>query len=80
VPQILHLKMSKKDAVKDVLTGRDSFDPLLFSCLSHVEEVRIILKSMKNHKFVMYYFLNRFFFYYGVREYILTPVAFYRFN
>lgn len=79
VPQILHLKMSKKDAVKDVLQAEIAFDPSYFPALSHVEEVRIT-QIDENHKFVMYYFLNRFFFYYGVREYILTPVAFYRFN
>lgn len=79
VPGIIHLKLTKKDFEKEKFDAEIAFNPLYFPALSHAEEGRITQLD-ENHKFVMYYFLNRFFLYYGVKEYILTPIAFYRFN
>jgi len=79
VPQILHLRLSKKDSPKEVLQAEIAFDPSYFPALSHVEG-GTITQLDENHKFVMYYFLNRFFFHYNLKEYIFTPIAFYRFN
>lgn len=79
VPRILHLKLKKEDMKRERFHAELAFDPLFFPPLSHVEKGRITQLD-ENHKFVMYYFLNRFFLYYGIKEFILTPVAFYRFN
>lgn len=79
VPRLLHLKLTKKNSSKEKFDAEIAFDTTYFPALSHVEEGRITQLD-ENHKFVMYYFLNRLFYYYGINEYILTPVAFYKFN
>lgn len=79
VPKIFYLKLTKKDSSLEKMNAEITFDSAYFPALSHVEQVRITQLD-ENHKFLMYYFLNRFFYHHGVNEYILTPVAFYRFN
>lgn len=79
VPRIVDIRLTRKDSHKERFDIQIAYDTTYFPALSHVEEGRITQLD-ENHKFLMYYFLNRFFLHYGINEYILTPVAFYRFN
>jgi hypothetical protein len=77
--EIFHLKLTEEDLNRKSFHGEIAFDPSYFPVLSHAEGGGITQLD-ENHKFVMYYFLNRFFYHSGVKEYILTPLNFYRFN
>jgi hypothetical protein len=77
--EIFHLKLTEEDLDRKSFHGEIAFDPSYFPVLSHAEGGEITQLD-ENHKFVMYYFLNRFFHHSGVNEYILTPLGFYRFN
>ncbi|MCX7698025.1 MAG: hypothetical protein N2114_00965 [Candidatus Goldbacteria bacterium] len=79
LPEIFHLKITKKDSSHEKLNAEIAFDTIYFPALSHVEEGRITQLD-ENHKFLMYYFINRLFYHSGINEFIFTPVAFYRFN
>jgi hypothetical protein len=79
VSEIFYLKLTEEDLNRKRFRGEIAFDPSYFPALSHAEGGRLTQLD-ENHKFVMYYFLNRFFHHSGVKEYILTPLSFYRFN
>jgi hypothetical protein len=79
IPGIFDLKLKEEDLDRKSFQGEIAFDPSYFPVLSHAEGGRITQLD-ENHKFVMYYFLNRFFLHSGVKEYILVPLGFYRFN
>jgi hypothetical protein len=79
IPGIFDLKLKEEDLDRKSFQGEIAFDPSYFPALSHAEGGRITQLD-ENHKFVMYYFLNRFFQHSGVKEYILVPLGFYRFN
>ena len=78
VPGIFDIKLKEEDLNRKSFQGEIAFDPSYFPVLSHAEGGKIALDE--NHKFVMYYFLNRFFLHSGVKEYVLVPLGFYRFN
>jgi hypothetical protein len=79
VSEIFYLKLTEEDLGRKSFDAEIAFDPSYFPVLSHAEGGKINQLD-ENHKFLMYYFLNRFFYHSGVKEYILTPVSFYRFN
>jgi len=79
VLDIFDLKLREEDLDRKSFYGEIAFDPSFFPVLSHAEGEKITQLD-ENHKFVMYYFLNRFFHHAGVKEYIFTPMGFYRFN
>jgi hypothetical protein len=76
---IFDLKLTEEDLNRKRFRGEIAFDPSYFPALSHAEGGKITQLD-ENHKFLMYYFLNRFFHHSGVKEYILIPLGFYRFN
>ena len=79
VPGIFDIKLKEEDLNRKSFQGEIAFDPSYFPVLSHAEGGKITQLD-ENHKFVMYYFLNRFFLHSGVKEYVLVPLGFYRFN
>lgn len=79
VPKIMDLQLKEEDLRRRRFRGEITFDPSYFPVLAHAEGGKITQLD-ENHKFLMYYFLNRFLNHSGVTEYILTPVGFYRFN
>ncbi|MCX8118070.1 MAG: hypothetical protein N3G78_09080 [Desulfobacterota bacterium] len=79
VPKIVDLKLKEADLGRNRFQGTIAFDPSYFPALAHAEGGRIDQLD-ENHKFLMYYFLNRFFYHSGVTEFIFTPVGFYRFD
>jgi hypothetical protein len=79
VSHIFDLKLTEEDLSQKRFRAEIAFNPSYFPVLSHAEGGKITQLD-ENHKFVMYYFLNRFFEDSGIKEYILTPVGFYRFN
>lgn len=79
VPKIIDLRLKEEDLNRGGFLGEITFDPSYFPVLAHAEGGKITQLD-ENHKFLMYYFLNRFLYYSGIMEYILTPIGFYRFN
>ena len=79
LPKIFYLKLKNKDVKRDIFNVEMVFDVNYFPVLAHAEE-GAINQIDENHKFLMYYFLNRLFKYFGIDEYIFTPLVFYRFN
>lgn len=79
VLDIFDLTLREENLDRKRFFGEIAFDPSYFPVLSHAQG-GTITQLDENHKFVMYYFLNRFFYHAGVKEYILTPAGFYRFN
>jgi len=76
VLNVFDLKLMKKNSKESFLLEM-SFDPSYFPVLAHAEGGKINQLD-ENHKFVIYYFLNRFFYSSGIEEYILIPHGFYR--
>lgn len=79
VLKIFDLQLREENLDQRRFSGAIAFDPSYFPVLGQAEGAKITQLD-ENHKFLIYYFLNRFFYHSGVKEYILTPVGFYRFN
>jgi len=78
VLNIFDLKLTEKNSKESFLLEM-AFDPSYFPVFAHAEGGKINQLD-ENHKFVIYYFLNRFSYFSGIKEYILIPHGFYRFD
>jgi len=73
---IFQLNLTKKDLDKMNFYAEMVFNSAYFPCLAKAENTVITLLD-ENHRFVMYYFVNRFLNYYGINEFIFIPFGFY---
>lgn len=75
IPEIFDVKLTREDS-KESFLAEVGFDPEYFPAFAHAVGGKINQLD-ENHKFVLYYFLNRFFYHSGINEYIFVPIAFY---
>jgi hypothetical protein len=73
---IFQLNLTKKDLDKMNFYAVMAFHSGYFPCLTKAEDTATTLLD-ENHRFVMYYFVNRYLNYYGIKEYIFIPFGFY---
>ncbi|MCS7281585.1 MAG: hypothetical protein NZ583_08230 [Desulfobacterota bacterium] len=73
---ILHLGAVRDTKDPDAFFLTLKFNPQIFPFLAHSEK-RDINQLDENHKWIMYLFLNHYLYHSGVREFIMTPMAFF---
>ncbi len=73
---VFQLNLTNKNLDKMNFYAEMIFHSVYFPPLAKSEDTGITLLD-ENHKFVMYYFVNRFLNYYGINEFIFIPFGFY---